>query len=90
MYQIKALKRFEKDLQNSYKRGYNMELLEHVIETLRESGRLPQKYKPHKLKGNYMLHWEAHIKPDWLIIWIINEKEKNITLVRTGTHSELF
>lgn len=90
MYQIKALKRFEKDVQNCYKRSCNMELLECVIETLRESGRLHQKYKPHKLKGNYIHHWEAHIKPDWLIIWIINEKEKNITLVRTGSHSELF
>jgi mRNA-degrading endonuclease YafQ of YafQ-DinJ toxin-antitoxin module len=29
-----------------------MDLLENTIEALRESGRLHQKYKPHKLKGN--------------------------------------
>ena len=56
MYQIKALKRFEKDVQNCHKHGCNMELLEYVIETLRESGRLHQEYKPHKLKGNYIHH----------------------------------
>ena len=90
MYQIKVVRRFEKDVQNCHKRGYNLELLEYAIEALRTSGNLPQKFKPHKLKGNFIHHWEAHLKPDWLIIWINNEKEKNITLVRTGTHSDLF
>ncbi len=46
--------------------------------------------KPHKLRGVYKNDWECHIKPDLLIIWFQIEKPKTITLIRIGTHSELF
>ncbi len=67
-----------------------MALLENVVSKLQVSGTLPEKYKAHKLTGNYVHHWEAHIKPDWLVIWWIDETQKIVTLVRTGTHSDLF
>jgi len=51
---------------------------------------MPENFHPHKLSGNYKDSWECHIKPDWLLIWNINEKESEIWLVRTGTHSDLF
>jgi len=53
-------------------------------------GKLPPKYKPHILSGNYSGHWECHIKPDWLLIWLQDDNSKTITFVRTGTHSDLF
>jgi mRNA interferase YafQ len=51
---------------------------------------LPAMYKPHVLSGDYSKHWECHIKPDWLLIWKQDEENKEIYLIRTGTHSDLF
>jgi mRNA interferase YafQ len=51
---------------------------------------LPEIYTHHLLKGNYKEHWECHIKPDWLLIWLQDDESKIIKLVRTGTHSDLF
>lgn len=72
------------------KRGKNLTKINHVIECLAENGTLPASYKPHKLKGEYSGCWEAHIEPDWLIVWQINENELIILLIATGTHSDLF
>ena len=90
MFETKALNSFKKDMKLCQKRGYAMVLLESALAMLMETGTLPTAYRPHKLTGNYINLWEAHIKPDWLIIWFINEDEKIITLVRTGTHADLF
>ncbi len=51
---------------------------------------MDDKYHDHALSGNYVGHRECHIAPDWLLVYY---KEKDIlvlTLVRTGTHSDLF
>ncbi len=81
---------FKRDYKNCKKRGYNILLLKETFQYLGEEGRLPTKYKAHKLTGNYSDCWECHIKPDWLLIWKINRKEHIIELVRTGTHADLF
>jgi len=57
---------------------------------LEKQGKLPAKYKPHVLKGNFKNYWECHIQPDWLLIWKQDEPIKLITLTSTGTHSDLF
>lgn len=67
-----------------------MPLLDNAMELLRKKGKLPEKYLPHNLKGNYKNRWECHLKPDWLLIWKKDEVEKEIVLERTGTHSDLF
>lgn len=51
---------------------------------------IPLKYRPHILKGNYKGCWECHILPDLLLIWKQQEEEKEITLYRIGSHSDLF
>ncbi len=81
---------FKKDFKRAVKRGYDMILLKNTIDFLLEKGSIPKKYYPHTLKGNYVGFLECHIKPDWLLIWEINESEKIIILHRTGTHSDLF
>ena len=48
------------------------------------------KHKPHILSGNYSKHWECHVLPDLLLIWIQNDSEESIILVRGGSHSDLF
>jgi mRNA interferase YafQ len=67
-----------------------MDLLKAAIKQLEENGELPAEYNPHKLSGNYLGFMEAHIRPDWLIIWIAIHKDNEIWLTRTGTHSDLF
>lgn len=90
MYDLVYTTRFNKDIKLCQKRNYNFSELKKVIEILESTGKLPQKYHPHILSGNFSKHWECHVKPDWLLIWQQDEKEKEITLVRTGTHSDLF
>jgi mRNA interferase YafQ len=55
-----------------------------------EDGNVPEIYKPHKLSGTYSGFWECHVKPDWLLIYEVDEQEKLVILTRTGTHADLF
>jgi len=89
-FSIEFSSQFKKDAKTCKKRSYDIFLLEEVLILLRETGKLPAKYKPHTLSGNYKGYWECHIKPDWLLIWLQDNKEKIIYLERTGTHSDLF
>jgi len=90
MYAVKTTNRFEKSLKLCKKRGYDLGLLKNLIDFLQDSGTVPAKYKPHKLSGNYHNLWECHIKPDWLLVWQIDETELILLLMDTGTHSDLF
>jgi len=90
MYKIVATNQFKKDYKLCLKRGLKESKLVEVLTILEEKGKLPAKYKPHVLKGNYKGFWECHIQPDWLLIWEDSEEIKLITLNRTGTHSDLF
>ena len=65
-------------------------MLDKVLTALAETGTVPPNHKPHVLSGKLKGYWECHIKPDWLLIWIKNEDQKTITLIGTGTHSDLF
>ncbi len=53
MYSIETTNRFEKNYIQCQVRGYNMDLLDTAIEILEENGKLPDEYKPHKLKNNW-------------------------------------
>ena len=90
MIQIVYTNKFKKDIHLLQKRGYHMELIKDAILILEEKGTLPSTFSPHKLVGNYSGYWEAHIKPDWLIIWKYFIHENEIWLTRTGSHSDLF
>jgi mRNA interferase YafQ len=80
--------KFKKDVKILTRRGNDMNLLKTVLKELSQNGDLQAKNKSHKLSGNYTGFFEAHILPDWLIIW--RKKDNKIFLVRTGTHSDLF
>ena len=81
---------FKKDLKLMKKRGVNLELLDAVVNMLANSEELDEKYYDHALTGNYIGYRECHIKPDWLLIYRINDNELYLFLTRTGTHSDLF
>ena len=67
-----------------------MDLLKNLIIRLEESAVVPMKNKPHKLSGDYIGYWEAHLNPDWLLVWKIFPEDNEVWLIRTGTHSDLF
>lgn len=89
-YRIIQTGRFKKDLKLVIKRGYNIDLLGVVVDTLAAGQELPAKYKDHALIGNYKGCRECHITPDWLLIYEVDGNELILYLTRTGTHSDLF
>jgi mRNA interferase YafQ len=90
MYQIRISNRFKKQVKLCARRGYDMALLESVIEMLSRNGTLPATYRAHKLSGIYAGLWECHIKSDWLLVWEQNDTELYLLFTGTGTHSDLF
>lgn len=90
MYNIVLTSLFKKDLKTMKKRGYNLSLMNNVIDTLSLGLPLPEKYKDHNLIGNYKGCRECHITSDWLLIYEISDNELILYLTRTGTHSDLF
>lgn len=90
MLDIVSPKSFRKDLEVAIKRGYDIDLLEEVVDKIARGEKLEEKYKDHQLKGNFKGYRECHILRDWLLIYKVNEKELVLYLLRTGTHSDLF
>lgn len=89
-YRIVQTTAFKKDLKSAIKRGYNMDLMGIIVDTLAAGEPLPEKYRDHNLTGNYKGCRECHITPDWLLIYEISDGEIILYLTRTGTHSDLF
>lgn len=90
MYEVIASNQFGKDYKKCTKRHLPIDVLDELIIAIAASKILPAKYKLHKLSGIYKNCWECHIQPDWLLIWQVDEEEKLIQLIRTGSHSDLF
>ncbi|MBR5910897.1 MAG: type II toxin-antitoxin system YafQ family toxin [Bacteroidales bacterium] len=90
MYQIEYSNRFDKDLKRCMKRGLNIKLIKDAIDLLADTGKLPQKYRPHKLVNQKREIWECHIQPDWLMTWEQNDNLLTLLFLQTGTHSDLF
>jgi len=90
MLTIKYQAAFKKDYKRIVKRGYDMRLLEKVIELLANQKPLPEKNRDHQLSGDYAGFRECHITPDWLLIYEVADEELILYLTRTGSHSDLF
>lgn len=88
MYKANFTSRFKKDYKLCQRRGYDMSAFEAVYDLLTQTGKLPAQYKPHSLSGKWKGFIDAHIKPDWVLIYAINDGL--IDFVRMGTHSDLF
>ena len=82
--------RFRRDLRRIKRRGKDLEKLKSVVRLLVEEQPLPERHRDHNLVGDWSGYRDCHIEPDWLLIYKIDRDEKILTLVRTGTHSELF
>ena len=89
-YNLIPTSRFKKSLKLAQKRGLDIKLLEEVVLLLQFDIPLASKYRDHELKGKYQGFRECHIQPDWLLIYLKENDVLTLTLVDTGTHSELF
>jgi mRNA interferase YafQ len=79
---------FKRDVKQAEKRGKNMDKLKALLTLLIEGQPLPANYLDHPLKGEWRGFRDAHIEPDWLLIYKISDDV--IRFERTGRHVDLF
>ena len=90
MFELELTHQYLKDLKLARKRGLDENKLNEIILKLISGDELLKKNRDHALTGNYKGFRECHIAPDWLLIYSRETTIKIVTLVRTGTHSDLF
>ena len=96
MYNIKPAGQYKKDIKLCAKRNLDLSLMASAILKLMETGTLSvDEYGTHKLKGQKEETWDAHLAPDWVLLFrkyesYNDEYDGIVVLVRTGTHSDLF
>jgi mRNA interferase YafQ len=79
---------FQRYLTRLQKRGKNLDKLKRLIELLLAADPLPPQYKDHPLKHGWAGYRDAHVEPDWVLVY--SATDKTVHLERTGTHEELF
>ena len=89
-YKIKFTSRFKNDLKQVKKQGKDIEKLFKIIKKIAKDEALDEIYRDHSLAGNYKGTRECHIEPDFLLIYEKIEDVLVLSLVRTGSHSDLF
>ena len=88
-YNLYLTNSFKRDYKKIVKRGYDVSLLEQVVDILLTGEALPEKNKDHPLTGNWKGYRECHILPDWLLVYEIVEDRLILSLTATGSHSDL-
>lgn len=87
MLQVKETNGYKKDYKLSFKRGFNLNAIDTIVETLVREQPLPQRCEDHPLKGSWKGCRDCHIEPDWVLIYRV--EAGFLYLIRTGTHSDL-
>lgn len=90
MYQVKFTTAYKKAYKLMKKRGLDISLLDEVVDLLCQGRHLEERYRDHGLTGDLAGFRECHIKPDWLLIYLIENDILTLTLIDTGSHSDLF
>ena len=92
MRRIDITGQYKKDLKLARKRQLPEDKLNDVILKLANDEPLPAANRDHALSGDYAGTRECHISPDWLLIYSKEDDEavQILTLIRTGSHSDLF
>lgn len=88
MKELEWSKGFKKDFKRLQKRGKDLEKLVTLLDLLAAGAALPAKYKDHPLSGDWVGYRDAHIEPDWLLLY--QTDADTVYLARTGTHADLF
>jgi mRNA interferase YafQ len=81
---------FKKDRKLVKKRNKDMDKLTEVLDMLINEQPLLPKHEDHPLHGEYQGKRECHIEPDWLLIYRVEKKDREVVFYRTGSHSDLY
>lgn len=81
---------FRKDLKSIKRRGWDIELLQTVIELLAQGVVLDEKYLDHPLKGKLKGSRGCHIAPDWVLVYKISNDKMFLYLTGTGSHADIY
>ena len=87
MKQIIPTTQYKKDLKRYANQRKKMKALLDILRCLANEEPIPENCRPHLLTGQYKGCVECHIGGDFLLKWI---EDAIISLVRLGSHSELF
>jgi mRNA interferase YafQ len=80
---------FKKDFKREKRTDASVDAkLRAVLVMLIEDEPLPVRLRDHALTGEWKDHRDCHLKPDLVLIYRVTEDE--VSLVRLGSHSELF
>ena len=90
LFEISRTNQFKRDFKRITKRNYDVSKLEKFLTILVSGKVLPEKYKVHPLSNNFKGYFDCHIEPDWILLYKKDESNRIITLVRTGTHADIF
>jgi len=91
--ELKQTSQFKSDKKRIQRSGrHNWEKMREVVHTLMQDQSLADRHRDHALTGDYVGTRECHIAPDWLLIYLKtgDTETGSMTLIRTGSHSELF
>jgi len=89
-YAVIQTSRFKKDVKRAARRGWDLSRLRAVVAKLADGKPLPPSCRDHALSGPYAGFRECHVKPDWLLVYSIDNGVLLLTLAWTGTHADLF
>ena len=89
---ISRTSNFKRDYKKFKKKHYDMDKLAQVIKLIinGEKETLRTQYHDHMLKGQYAGFRELHIEKHWLLVYKVDNDQLILTLIRTGTHDDLF
>lgn len=89
IYSVDWTTKFKRDYKRIVKQGRDINALERVIVKLACGEVLEPRYHDHCLSTEFPGCRECHITPDWLLIYKISDQHLILTLMRTGSHTEV-
>jgi mRNA interferase YafQ len=89
-YKIAYTTKFKKQRKLMITRGFDITELDMTIAMLASGSPLSEKFCDHALQGAHKGYRDCHIRPDWVLIYKIEEDVLTLLLCETGSHSDLF
>jgi mRNA interferase YafQ len=86
--QPRVSSQFKRDLRLALKRGLDISELAVLMALILGGQPLPARYKDHPLQGQWNGFRDAHIAPDWILIYRVADGQAQFASM--GTHSDLF
>ena len=79
---------FKRDVRRLGKRGRDLIKLRALLAKLIDREPLAARDRDHPLRGIWKGYREAHVEPDWILVYRIERDQ--LHLIRTGSHTDLF